>query len=147
MKRHRKKWAVGAAALVIASLAAVGAYAYFTAGGSGTGTASVGTVTNIELSGSTTGTLYPEGPAGDVAITVHNPGSGSQYVDKVQLAGVDPSDASCDATAFSMPEVTVGQTIAAGGSVVVHGALSMADNGSNQNDCQGNSLTLNLTSN
>ena len=50
-------------------------------------------------------------------------------------------------TAFGMPDVTVQQMIAGGGNLVVHGTLSMADNGSNQDDCQGNSLTLNLTSN
>ena len=69
------------------------------------------------------------------------------YVNKVHLATVDPSDASCDATAFGMSDVTVQQTIAGGGNLVVHGSLSMAYNGANQDDCQGNSLTLNLTSN
>ena len=125
----------------------MGAYAYFSATGSGTASGNVGSASAMTLSGSTTGNLYPSGPGRDVAITIANPGSGAEYVNKVHLASVDPSDAQCDGTAFSMPDVTVGQMIAGGGNLVVHGTLSMADNGANQDDCQGNSLTLNLTSN
>lgn len=147
MSRHTKRWVAGIAVLAIAAVAAMGAYAYFSATGSGTASGSVGSATAVTLSGSTTGNLYPDGPARDVAITITNPGSGAVYVNKVHLASVDPSDASCDATAFGMSDVTVQQTIAGGGNLVVHGSLSMADNGANQDDCQGNSLTLNLTSN
>jgi hypothetical protein len=147
VNRHTKRWAAGIAVLAIAGLAAMGAYAYFSATGSGTASANVGSSSAVTLSGSTTGNLYPDGPARDVAITITNPSSGAQYVNKVHLASVDPSDAGCDATAFGMPDVTVQQMIAGGGNLVVHGSLSMADNGANQDDCQGNSLTLNLTSN
>jgi hypothetical protein len=147
VSRHTKKWAAGIAAVVIAGLAAMGAYAYFSATGSGTASGSVGSASAVTLSGSTTGNLYPDGPGRNVAITITNPGAGAEYVNKVHLASVDPSNALCDDTAFSMPDVTVQQMIAGGGNLVVHGTLSMADNGSNQDDCQGNSLTLNLTSN
>lgn len=147
MSRHTKTWVAGIAVFVTAGLAAMGAYAYFSATGSGTASANVGSASAVTLSGSTTGNLYPDGPARDVAITITNPGSGAEYVNKVHLASVDPSDAQCDATAFTMPDVTVGHMIAGGGNLVVHGSVSMADNGANQDHCQGNSLTLNLTSN
>ena len=123
------------------------AFAYFTANGSGTGSASVGSASAITISATAPAALYPAGPARDVTITVTNPGSGSQHVGTVSLGSVDASNASCVTSAFTMPAVTVNTTLAAGASTVVHGSLSMADNGSNQNDCQGASLTLNLTSN
>ena len=55
MKLNKKKVAVLAG--LIAAFAAVGSYAYFTANGSGSGTASVGTSTNIALHGTTVGPL------------------------------------------------------------------------------------------
>ena len=107
----------------------------------------MGSASGIDLSASTTGDLFPGGPARTVAITVTNPGSGRQLVGSVHLDSVTASDANCDASVFSMSDVAVNQTLNPGGSVVVSGSLSMADNGANQNDCQGNSLTLNLLSN
>lgn len=123
------------------------AFAFFTQSGSGTGTASVGTSSAITLSATAPTAVTPAGVTSDVAIVVTNPGSGSQHVASVSLASVDASNALCDTSAFSMPAVSVNTTLAAGGSVTKHGTLSMADNGLNQDDCQGASLTLNLTSN
>jgi hypothetical protein len=122
------------------------AFAYFTANGSGTGSASVGSASPITISASAPDALYPAGPARDVTITVTNPGSGAQHVGSVSLDSVD-ADTACVTSVFTMPAVTVDQTLAAGASTVVHGNLSMADSGSDQNNCQGASLTLNLSSN
>ena len=47
-----KKGVALLATLVVAAVAAFGAYAYFTAAGSGSGTASVGSASGIQLSGS-----------------------------------------------------------------------------------------------
>ena len=141
----------GVLALVVILGLVVGgiAFAYFTASGSGTGDATVGNAEVVNLSGATTGTLYPGGAAGDVAITVTNPGGVAQHVDTVHLEGVtaDGSHPTCDVSAFSMPDVTVNTTVAAGGNTVVHGSLTMADTGVSQNSCQGAGLTLSLTSN
>jgi hypothetical protein len=138
-------------ALVAGSLvAALGvggiAFAYFTANGTGTGSASVGSASTITISASAPSNLYPAGAAQDVTITVNNPGSGAQHVGSVHLDSVD-ANTTCDTSVFTMLDVPVDQTIAAGHSTTVHGSLSMADNGSPQNDCQGASLTLNLSSN
>jgi hypothetical protein len=146
MKRfHKKALALVVVAIVAVIGAAVG-YAYFTNSGSGTGSASVGQSSEIQLSGSAPDNLYPDGPARDVSITIANPGSGSQYVDAVHLASVD-APTGCDASAFSMPDVPVSADLAAGASTVRHGSLSMADNGLNQDACQGGSLVLHFTSN
>jgi hypothetical protein len=74
-------------ALVVAAVAAIGAYAYFTANGSGSGTATVGTSSAVTLHGSTTGTLYP-GTTVSVSFTVDNPSTGHQQLGTIYLAGV-----------------------------------------------------------
>ena len=74
MSRHTKKWVAGIAVRRDRGLAAMGAYAYFSATGSGTASGNVGSATAVTLSGSTTGNLYPDGPGRDVAITITNPG-------------------------------------------------------------------------
>jgi hypothetical protein len=140
----RKKIVAAAVATVTLGMG-VAAFAYFTADGSGTGSANVGSASAIELHATTTGVLYPGGPARDVAITVTNPGAANQYVDAVHLASVE-TPAGCDASAFTMGDVAVAQNLAANASTTVHGALTMADAG-NQDACQDGSLVLHLTSN
>ncbi len=142
-----KKTAAILAVLAVAVIGAFGAFAYFTADGSGTGSASVGDASAIQLSGSVAQNLYPDGPGRDVTIVVTNPGTGAQFVDEVALDGVDASNGGCDTSVFHMANVPVGADLAPGASTTVHGTLFMDDNGDNQDDCQGNSLTLNLSSN
>lgn len=86
MKLTKKKVAV-LAALLIAAFAAIGGYAYFTANGSGSGTATVGTSTNIALHGTTVGTLYP-GSNVSISFTADNPGGGVERLGTIYLAGV-----------------------------------------------------------
>jgi hypothetical protein len=135
---------------LVATLALGGiAFAYFTNSGGGTGSASVGTSSDITLDGTTSDAIYPDGPAVDVTIEVTNPGSGRQYVDTVHLDGVDADSghSACDTSAFSMDDVLVDANLAAGASTTVHGSLLMADTGVSQDNCQGADLTLNLSSN
>jgi hypothetical protein len=73
--------------LAVAAIAAIGAWAYFTANGSGSGTASVGTSSNLTLHGSTVGTLYP-GTTASISFTVDNPSAGHQQLGTIYLAGV-----------------------------------------------------------
>lgn len=75
------------AALLVAAIAAIGGWAYFTANGSGSGTASVGTSSTLALHGSTVGTLYP-GTTVPVSFTVDNPSSGHQQLGTIYLMGV-----------------------------------------------------------
>jgi hypothetical protein len=75
------------AVLAIAAVAAIGAWAYFTANGSGSATATVGTSSNLTLHGSTVGTLYP-GTTVSISFTVDNPSSGNQQLGTIYLAGV-----------------------------------------------------------
>jgi hypothetical protein len=75
------------AALLIAAIAAIGGWAYFTANGAGSGTANVGTSSNLTLHGATVGTLYP-GTTVAISFTVDNPSSGHQQLGTIYLAGV-----------------------------------------------------------
>jgi hypothetical protein len=124
------------------------AVAYFTSTGSGTGTATVGSSQALTLHGTTASTLYPAGSS-TVSFTVDNPSSGSEYLSTIHLASVttDGTHSTCGLSAFTMPDVTVNQTVASGTGIAVTatGTLSMADTGTNQNACQGAPLTLNLT--
>lgn len=87
MKLVTKRRIAFLCSLLVAAAAAIGAWAYFTANGSGSGTASVGTSTNFTLHGSTVGTLYP-GTNVPISFTVDNPGGGSERLGTIYLAGV-----------------------------------------------------------
>ena len=146
IKRKRVLVSVGAVVLLVA---AGGAYAYFTTPGSGTGSGSVGTSTAVVLHGSVTNPLYP-GTSSPVTFTVDNPSTGVQRVTTIHLVSVvpDAGHSSCVAGDFTMGDVTVGESVAAGSghALTATGTLVMADSGSNQDACKNATLTLNLTS-
>jgi hypothetical protein len=135
---------------------AAGAYAYFTSPGSGTATGSVGNATAVTLHGTVSSSLYP-GSSSPVSFTVDNPSSGSQRIGTITLASisVDGAHSSCGSAIsggnpdFSMPAVAVNKTFAPGDGQAVpqSGTLTMNETGTNQNACQGATLTLNLTNN
>ena len=132
----------------VAVVAAVGAYAYYTTTGSGSGSATVGSSSALTLHGTTSGLLYPGGPARTVSFTVDNPSPGRQRVGTISLDSVDTGVVGCDGADFTMPDVVANQSMAGGNGVAVTatGQLSMADNG-NQDPCKNASLTLHLSSN
>lgn len=148
--RITRKRALLTLGCTLALALATGAYAYFTSTGSGTGTAKVGNASAVTLKGTITGNLYP-GSSSAVSFTVDNPSSGSQRVGTISLGSVtvDAGHSGCGTAAFSMPAVTVNQTFAPGNgqAVTPTGTLAMADTGTNQDACQGATLTLNLSSN
>lgn len=135
---------------------AAGAYAYFTSSGSGTGTASVGTASPVTLHGTVSSSLYP-GSSSLVSFTVDNPSSGSQRVGTITLSSitVDAGHSTCSSAIsggnpdFSMPAVAVNKTFAPGNGLAVTptGTLTMNETGTNQDACQGATLTLHLTNN
>jgi hypothetical protein len=131
-----KKAVAVLAALVVAGVAAFGAYAYFTTTASST----------VTLHGTTASALYP-GTSSTVNFTVDNSSSGNQYVGTVHLVSVstDAAHSSCNLSDFTMPDVVVNHDFAGGTgqTVTATGTLSMADNG-NQDACQGAPLTLHL---
>ncbi len=87
MKFVTKKTIAVLAVVLVAALAAIGGWAYFSANGSGSATATVGTSSNLVLHGSTVGTLYP-GSNVSISFTVDNPGGGTERLGTIYLAGV-----------------------------------------------------------
>jgi len=84
MRFVTKKRVTILAVLLVALIAAIGGWAYFTTNGSGSGTATVGTSSNLTLHGSTIGTLYP-GTNVSVSFTVDNPSAGHQQLGTIWL--------------------------------------------------------------
>jgi hypothetical protein len=161
----------GAGVLVLAGAA----IAYFTASGSGTGSATVGTSTAMTVHGTSGSTLYP-GSTSTVSFTVDNPSSGNQQLGTVHLASVKACTGSgsswngsacsnsgteqttCESVEngatdgntanFWMADVAANQDISSGNgqSVNATGTLKMNDLNSSQDACKNANLTLNFTS-
>src|SRR5947209_12925178 len=85
-RRFTKKRSLALSGLLLLLLAS-GAVAYFTASGSGTGTATVGTSSALTIHGSSGSTLYP-GTTSTISFTVDNPSSGRQQLGTIHLASV-----------------------------------------------------------
>jgi hypothetical protein len=154
MRLFTKKRAVilGVVAAMAFSAAAV---AYFTTGGSGTGSATVGTSSSALITQTNTlAALYPT-TSQAVNLDIKNTGSGSQFVGAVHLVSItaDGAHATCDVSssganaAFTMADVPVNATLAAGATTSKVGSLAMNDTGVNQDSCQGATLTLTFSSN
>jgi hypothetical protein len=132
-------------AVAVAIGATVGIYAYFTAPGAGTGSATVGTASDILLSGDTVGDLYPDGPDVNVTVDVENPGEGSQHVDTI--SGEVQDSGLCLGSWFEVDSITYDATIEAGGSDSADTVVRMIDSATNQDACQGAELTIDWSSN
>jgi hypothetical protein len=146
MKRFiTKKPVVIGATIAVAISAAVAGYAYFTASGEGTGSATVGSATPIDLSSPLVGDLYPDGADVPVTVTIANGGSAAQYVNTV--SGTVRDSGGCDGDWFEIDSITYQDTIAANGSDTAGTSIRMLDSGTNQDACQGASLTIDWSSN
>jgi hypothetical protein len=167
----RKKKLIGAATVLITLALGGAAVAYFSASGSGTGTASVGTSAALTIHGSTSGSLYP-GVSGTVTFTADNPSAGKQKIGTIHLASIVACDqafsggtcasghevTSCESVEtgatdantanFWMPDVAANQDLASGNgqSVTATGSLKMNDLATSQDACKNVNLLLNFTS-
>ena len=146
MARHvTKKRVLVIAVAALAIGLGTSAFAYFTSSGNGSGTATVGSATTVELSGSPAGTLYPAGGNVPVTVTIHNAGSGAQYVGTV--SGSVETDGLCLGSWFEVDDVAYDDTLAAGASDTASTNVRMLDSGTDQNACQGKTLTIDWSSN
>ena len=147
-----------AAAALAATLALVMAggivYAYWTANGGGTGTATAGTVVDLTVNQTTVlAPMYPGDSAQTISGTFTNTNSGSVYVgtvvasiQSVTKAGGAPAG-TCDATDFTLANATatVNAEIASGTGVGSWTGPTIKFNdkaGANQNACKGATVTL-----
>ena len=146
MKRFRRRTVIVLGVLVVAAIAAVSGYAYFSAAGTGSGSAYTGAVATIQLSGdASSGYLYPGGPAIPITVTVHNPGVATQYVGAITGAVSAPLNL-CNPAWFTIAPTSYGY-LAGGATDTVSSSISMPqDNNDNQSGCAGQTLTLSWSS-
>jgi hypothetical protein len=170
LRRFMKKRLVLPLAAVSVLALAGGAYAYFSAQGTGTGSASVGKTTAFtvgETGTPTGGPLYPDAKIGTGNIqtdnyTVTNPGSGNENLNKVVISvatstggtwssQADPSKPACTASDFSVggqsagqawTDTSLAQDFGAGASHSGTVTVQMIDDGANQDNCQGVTVPL-----
>ena len=140
-----KKRVIVVAVAALAIGLGTSAFAYFTSTGSGTGTATVGSSSAVQLSSPSVGPLYPGGADVPVDVTIHNPGSGSEYVNHVSGSVADNSG--CLGSWFQVDTVAYAGTLAAGASDTKTTNVRMLDSGTNQDACKNASMTINWTSN
>ena len=74
--------------IAIAAISAVGAFAYWTTTGSGSGSATVGTDAGLIVTGTTEGLQRPGGPSQTVSFTVANAAEFNQSISNIDLVSV-----------------------------------------------------------
>jgi len=146
MKLFKQKKGIALlAAVAVVAIAAFGAYAYFSSTGTGSGTATVGSSSGIELSSPVVGDLYPGGVDVPVTVTLHNTGAGNEYVDTI--SGVVVDQAGCLGSWFTVDDVTYGgyltRDTTVGDTDTADTNVRMNESLGNQDTCQG--LTLDIT--
>jgi hypothetical protein len=154
MFRHLRRKHMAIAAGVVAVAVAGTAYAFWSSGGAGTGSASVTNPGAQSVSISQTGSinnLSPGGPAQTVAGTVANSNGNAVRVGTITATVSGTSDAGCPASEFSLPQATatVNQTLPGGtGSANWSGiSVQLNETGANQDDCKGVTVNLSFSSN
>jgi hypothetical protein len=141
----KRTWVLFGVIAAVAALASVGAYAYFTAAGSGSGQVDVGSASGITIASDLNGDLYPAGP--DVLVDVHvtNPGAGNQYVN--DISGAVATQGGCLGSWFVVDPIDYNTNVLAGATNDTSTNVRMLDSGTNQDACQGLTLTINWVSN
>ena len=140
-----KKRVIVVAVAALAIGLGTSAFAYFTSTGSGSGTATVGSSSAVELTSPSVGPLYPGGADVPVTVTIHNPGSGSEYVN--QVSGSVADNGGCLGSWFQVDGVSYAGTLAAGASDTESTPRPDGRLNLNQDVCQGKSMTVNWSSN
>ena len=154
-KRRATKVVALTAALVVAGGAA---FAWWTAGGSGTGSASTGTVTGITVNQtSSIAGLYPGGPLAPLAGDFTNTNSSPVYVAQVSVAvqtgwsaQANGSKPACTAADFALVQPgPTGLEVPSGTNVSgwSGGSIQLIDAAANQDNCKSVTVPLVYTSN
>jgi hypothetical protein len=147
MSIFKKRKFIVLALLALAAVSAVGGYAFWTGGGTGTGNAGVGTTTALVVKQTSTITgLVPGGPALALSGNFDNPGTSAVFVTAVTASVTGTSAAGCLAKDF-----TIGGTAPVGASVPIGSGvgswsgltISMANTALNQDACK--SATVNIS--
>lgn len=149
---------VAAAASVIALVAAVGAYAYWTQGGTGTGSATAGSTSALTVNQTNTVTgLYPGGTAAALSGNFTNPNASAvtissitASVSSVSNGASDGSKPACTAADFSIGGSFGGTTVPAGPGTVGSWSgltIQLLNTAANQDNCKGATANIAYTAN
>ena len=143
---------VTAVALVVGGLA----YAYWTQGGTGSGSATNGTTSAITVNQTSTATgLYPGGPAVTLSGSFTNPNAHSVSISSITAAvhtlnsQTDSGKPACTAADFAIGGSSGASVVPAGTGVGSWTGLTvrMLDNSLNQDNCKNVSITIDYTAN
>jgi hypothetical protein len=152
MKKFSKRTWILFGIVAVAAVAAVGGYAFWTTGGTGTGSATVGTNAAIVVKQtSTVAGLYPGGPAQALSGNFDNGNTSAVHVASVSGSVTATSVVGCDAADFVVtgsPAANV-QDVPSG---LAQGSwsgltVSMTNTAVNQDLCKNATLTITYTSN
>jgi len=148
--KNKKKTSIIAIFLVLA--VAGGAYAYWTAGGSGTGTADTGTTIALVANQVTVlDDMYPGDSPQTISGTFNNGNEGPVYVTSVtaSIATVLGGDGACTPADYTLasPVMTVGHEVAVGLGVDAWTGATIQFNNTvaNQDGCKNAIVTLTYT--
>lgn len=146
MKKFLTKKVVVSLSVIAVLATAVAAYAYFTSSGSGTGSASVGSSSEIALSGSTVSDLFPGGADVPVTVTLDNSaGGGNEHIGTV--SGTVEDNGLCLGSWFVVDDINYDATLDAGATDTADTNVRMTDTGTDQDACQGKTMTIDWSSN
>lgn len=151
MLKRRKRLAL-ALALVVGAVAAIGAYAFWTQAGSGSGTAAVGTTSNITVNQtSSVSGLYPGGPTQALSGNFDNPSTSPVFVSTVSATVTGTSaGASCNASNFQVngSPATISASVPSGNGVGSWSGITvqMLETGVNQDACKNATVNISYTS-
>jgi hypothetical protein len=149
-KLKQRKFVV-LAVLVVGAIAAVGGYAFWTQGGTGTGSAATGTTASITVNQtSVVSGLSPGGSAQALSGNFDNPNAGPVLVTDVSANVTGTSaGASCDASNFAITgsPTAVGTSIPSGLGVGSWSGMTVAmlETGVNQDACKNVTVDISYT--
>jgi hypothetical protein len=151
MRNFTKKRKLAVAGVIVALVAAGGAFAYWTGTGGGTGTGTVAAGGSVTLTGTVAVGLAPGGSK-QVTLTAANSGTSPASVANVTLTAISSVPTGCIPSGFgdfSMADVSQPNTVIAAGAsnvALLPGTLVYALTGANQDACKNAVLTLTLAS-
>ena len=149
MHNIKKRKFIVLALLALAAVSAVGGYAFWTGGGSGSGNAGVGTNAALVVNQtSVISGLVPGGPSAPLSGNFNNPGTSAVFVTAVTAAVTGTSAAGCNASDFTIGGTApVGASVPTGSGVGSWSGLTiaMANTAVNQDACKNATVSISYT--
>lgn len=149
-RERAARFAVPLVGVPLVGVLATASYAAWTTNGTGTASAQAGTSSALTTSVAavTTGLLYPNGPAGDVKITVNNPNPYPVTITQVTGTGTVTATGgtgSCTVTGVSFTTQNGSFAVPANGSATFTFAGAATMSNLSQDGCQGAAFAIGVT--